>query len=371
MNTKKIENESTPKGGKDSTKVVLTAAGAMAVGAGASVIANELLQDNDTLAEKLEEKEQPKEAQTEENKTAENEQKENLQPQQSQEAQQAQQTQQPPQPRPSDSPRQQPQQSQQPHDVQQSQQGQQPQDIQQPQHNSEGSTPNPIADDHIGGVVENTNDITDGSQPTPITDSHVEGDASNTAGTNNNMGDNITNEAQETEALAVAERLVGTSDIDPGDGDSIVNVNFEDTDMFYSEDGSDIPVVVVSTANGGEFMVADVDGDRVYDVVLDQFGNPISNEQAGVGAIDAEMQLNGEEAHIIINGEDSDDETEPEIIALTGKDSVDENEMEEIEEDEILADIFDEDNGTDEETEVADHLDESLDMDDNSDLASE
>ena len=55
MNTQKINNGSTPKGGKDNTKVVLTAAGAATVGAVAGAAFTNL-QDGEERSEDIAEK---------------------------------------------------------------------------------------------------------------------------------------------------------------------------------------------------------------------------------------------------------------------------------------------------------------------------
>ena len=321
MNTKKIENGSTPKGGKDNTRVVLTAAGAVAVGAGAGSVITDLLNDKEKPEEKKEEEtNNSQEHQNEGSNTSEAQ-------QQAQQAQQA----------------------------QQEQQAQQTQQAQQQASNS--TQPTPIATDNNGGGSSSTGGGSSNSNS-----------ANNNGGSTNNGGGS-SNEDVDAEALAVAERLVGTDEIDPDDIDSLVNVNFEEADILYTEDGSEIPVAVVTTPDGGEFMLADIDGDRVYDVVYDQFGNPVSGVQAGLNTSDAELALN--EGYIAINENDPvfDDDPDPDIIPLDGSDNSELADVEETDnDDEILADIFEDEDETDDDDEIlADIFEDEEETDDEED----
>ena len=281
MNTQKINNGSTPKGGKDNTKVVLTAAGAATVGAVAGAAFTNL-QDGEERSEDIAEK--PEKDPQEDPATSEKE-----------------------------------------------------------------------VDTTV--TAKNDSDAENDTQPTPIaTDNNTNSGTANNGGTNTNTnnggsstnnGGNSTNEDVEAEALAVAERLVDTNEIDPNDIDAIANIQFEDAETIYTDDGSEIPVAAIVTPDGGQYFIADLNGDKVYDVVYNHSGDPVAGVQAGLSTSDAEMALNEREGYLEPNANDPviDDDPTDDIIALDETTHPD-NPMEEIEDDEILADIFEEDTET-------------------------
>ncbi len=255
MNTKKVNNNSTPKGGKDNTQTILTSAGLMAVGAGVGTGATLAASTNNDEEVALEDAENTQE--TAQDKT-EQQQTENQQTQSEQT------------------------------DAQQTGQSHLPQ----------GNQPQPIATDNVNGA--NTINSTAGNN------------------TNTSSVTNGTPADVDSQALAVAERLVGTDDIDPNDIDSNVVVNFEQTDIIYAEDGSEIPVALVTTPDGGQFLLADVDGDHVYDGVFDMNGNPVSAVPAGINTNDAELALT--DGYIAANENDPQiqDAADADIIPLDG-----------------------------------------------------
>lgn len=277
MNTKKIFNGSTPKGGKDNTRVVLTATGAAAVGAVAGSALTDKNEDEGDI-ETIEEK-QDKDPQEEQLPPKEED------------------------------------------------------DASVKQESADDTQPSPIATDNNNGGASNTGTTNGGNN--------------NTIGTNNNndnTGNTVTDDV-DAEALAVAERLVDTNEIDPNDIDAVANVHFEGTGTIYTDDGSEIPASIVTTPDGGEYLLADLDGDKVYDIVYDRFGNPVSGVQAGLNTSDAELALNEENGYIAPKDDDPkfDDDPNQDIIALDSSVQPDDN-MVEIEEDDILAEIFEEGN---------------------------
>lgn len=282
MNTKKLDNGSTPKGGKDNTRVVLTAAGAVAVGAGAGLGASSLMDG---------EEEKPvdeKENQEQENQNQEQE-NQNQEANNAAQQQQAQQTQ---------------------------QQAQQQQAQHQPQP-ANPTEPTPIATDNNNGGQTGTNGgqtNNNGGQT-----NNNGGQANNNGGQANNNGGQTNGEDVNAEAVAVAEHILENDDIDPDDIDGMVNIEFQETDVLYTENGDEIPVAAVTTPDGGEYLLADVNGDRIYDVVYDMDGNLVSGVEAGLNTNDAQLALDENGGYIPISEDDPelrDDGIEEDIIAL-------------------------------------------------------
>ncbi len=290
MNTKKLDNESTPKGGKDNTRVVLTAAGAVVVGAGAGVGASTLLNDD----EKPEAEAQEQQNQEQQNQEQSNHETENTQ---QQTAQPAQQTTQQPHPQPTNA-----------------------------------TEPIPIATDTpTTGGGQTSTPATGGGQTTSSTTS----------------GGNSTEDVN-AEALAVAEQILSTDDVDPNDIDATVNIAFNETGTVYGENGEEIPVAAVTTPDGGEYMLADIDGDRVYDAVYDMEGNPVSGVQAGLNTSDAQLALGDNNEYIPISENDpelQDNGSDDDIMALNDGNHGSQGIMEEVEED--VDDLFETTSGND------------------------
>ena len=114
----------------------------------------------------------------------------------------------------------------------------------------------------------------------------------------------------EAEALAIAQHLVGTDEIDVADIDA-QSLAFVGTDVVYDDDGSEIPVAIVNIPDSGEpFLVADVDGDRVYDYLVDSNGNmePLNGllnvDDAEFALADEDYLAANEETIHLINNED-------------------------------------------------------------------
>ena len=121
-------------------------------------------------------------------------------------------------------------------------------------------------------------------------------------GTNTNAGQTTENtttvtaevepvDPEEAEALAIAQHLVGSDEIDPADIDAPA-MAFVDTDVIYAEDGSEIPVALVNMPDSDEpFLLADIDGDRVYDFVVDTNGNIVAALDNALNVDDADYAL--------------------------------------------------------------------------------
>ena len=95
----------------------------------------------------------------------------------------------------------------------------------------------------------------------------------------------------EAEALAIAQHLVESDEIDFNDIDA-PSMAFVATDVIYDEDGAEIPVALVNMPDSDEpFLLADIDGDRVYDYMVDTNGNIVGAMGTELNIDDAEFAL--------------------------------------------------------------------------------
>lgn len=305
METKKniFSNGPEKKGGKDSTRIVLTAAGATVVGAGAAMGINEALKQGD------EEKENPE--QTNEQET------------QQQEAQQTNQ-----------------QANQQTNQQQTTQQtSQQTSNEPQPTDSSENQNANPEPEDN--------NDITD----------------NNNTGGNENGGDV---DLDDVDVDQIAQEITAV-EVDPNDVDMADIIQVDDVDTLYFEDGSEMQVASIHTPDGGEYMMVDVDNDMTFDVITDLDGTPIAQVDSNLTYSDVEDMMDetgGELAYVpdrdeqeLANGEDPEEgivdtlagmfDDDEEDLAENREDNLDGNEDADEEEDDDDLDIAEDDEAED------------------------
>lgn len=67
-----------------------------------------------------------------------------------------------------------------------------------------------------------------------------------------------------------------TEEVDPNDVDvaDVVTIDFIDT--MYFEDGSEMPVAIVHTEDNEQYVMVDLDDDMTFDMIFDLEGNPIA-----------------------------------------------------------------------------------------------
>lgn len=164
----------------------------------------------------------------------------------------------------------------------------------------------PIATDqpgNTGGQAASTGSTTTTTETPAATTTTGGSTPSTTIGTETTLEAEAVDPA-EAEALAIAEALVGEDEIDINDIDA-PTVAILDSDVIYAEDGSEIPVALVSIPGESDpYILADVDGDRIYDYVLDANGEIVDTVSSGLNIDDAEIALSGDAGYLAVN-EDS------------------------------------------------------------------
>ena len=212
----KFNKPSQAKGGKDSTKIVLTAAGATAVGAAAAVAANEWNND-------VPDKPEPAEPATNENAQEAN----------------AEGTAQ-----------------------QQAQQGS--------NGNSGGQQSQP---DHEIHPVDNGQTVGQASVQ-PSGDAPVQPD--NPVVQHDTTPDDVPYDPiDDVDPDLIAQEITAV-EIDPNDVDVADMVVIDNIDTIYLEDGSEVPVATVHTEDNGQYLMVDIDDDMTFDMILDMEGNPVA-----------------------------------------------------------------------------------------------
>lgn len=301
MDTKRNRFSEAPqkKGGKDVTKVVLTAAGATIVGAGGALGASELLNggdiDDDLDIEEIDDEQVEQQ---------------------------------------DDKPEQEPEQQPQPQPAPQ-------QPVQQPVED-----PNEIQPVDNNTVANNNSPA---QEPT-------QGPAQNNEVGQQTGGGTPDPALNDVDPNQIAQEITAT-EVDPNDVDVADMISVDNVDTMYFEDGSEMPVAAVHTSDGGQYLMIDVDNDMTFDVITDLEGNPLTAVDGNLTMSDIEDMMDetgGELAYNpdrdeqeLAHGENPEDgivDTEGGDLAMVDREVFDEEEVDEGEiADDDMADMQDDD----------------------------
>ena len=106
--------------------------------------------------------------------------------------------------------------------------------------------------------------------------------------TNNNGSPNTSEE--EISPEDVAQMLA--DEIDKADIDDQNELTIEEFGMIYGPDGTEMGVAVVHAQDGTQYLLADIDGDGLYNEVFDLSGNYIGMAEGNLTASDLEFMQN-------------------------------------------------------------------------------
>jgi len=237
------------KGGKDTTRTILTAAGAVAVGAGGVIAATELLDNDSADIELTPVIEEP----AEEQELLVTAQQETTAAQQQTDAQQ---------------------------------------EAQQPQQEVVEIQP-----------VDSNTAAQQTEQPTtPQTDNQQVAQAD----VNNSEEEGHTTDIiDDVDPDLIAEEITAT-EVDPNDVDMADIIQVDMVDVLYFEDGTEMPYVTLHTPDGGEFLMVDVDNDLTFDVITDLEGNPVAAVEANLTMSDVEDMMDESGLELAFNEEQNE-----------------------------------------------------------------
>lgn len=237
------------KGGKDTTRTILTAAGAVAVGAGGVIAATELLDNDSADIELTPVVEEP----AEEQELLVTAQQETTAAQQQTDDQQ---------------------------------------EAQQPQQEVVEIQP-----------VDSNTAAQQTEQPTtPQTDNQQVAQAD----VNNSEEEGHTTDViDDVDPDLIAEEITAT-EVDPNDVDMADIIQVDMVDVLYFEDGTEMPYATLHTPDGGEFLMVDVDNDLTFDVITDLEGNPVAAVEANLTMSDVEDMMDESGLELAFNEEQNE-----------------------------------------------------------------
>lgn len=97
----------------------------------------------------------------------------------------------------------------------------------------------------------------------------------------------------------VAEAL--SSQIDNNDIDAPDMLSVEKLEVAYGTDGQEMNIAVTSTPDGGEYLLADTDGDGIYESLLDTDGNFLASIGANITHSDLEVSMQNGGGYLALN----------------------------------------------------------------------
>lgn len=242
MDTKKFNSNEKSRGGKNNTKTVLTAAGLSAI---TGVASGAIIALKFAVKKKDDKDDKPQD---------ENPATSTLQEETQQET--AQQT-------------------------QNSQQATQPQ--QNSSSNGNITTPHPVDSSSGSGQVPQPSP----QQPSPQQPTHPQDNPSGSDEINPDL---------------IAQQIAGSNETDPSDIEAPDILTVDGMDLAYGPDGSEFTVAMVHTPDGGQYMLADVDGDGIFSDVFDLNGNYVGAAEGNLTASDLQEAADPTGGYMAYNG---------------------------------------------------------------------
>lgn len=119
----------------------------------------------------------------------------------------------------------------------------------------------------------------------------------------------------------IAEALISEDQIDPNDIDMTDVVNFDEIGTVYTVEGDSYTAAAFHDAVGNQFVMIDVDGDNTFDIVTDEYGNPLIDQNgellvAGDLTVgDAESAIHDDATYLAHNETDNIDDFDADSLA--------------------------------------------------------
>lgn len=108
----------------------------------------------------------------------------------------------------------------------------------------------------------------------------------------------------------VAEAIAGAQEIDKNDIDAPSVLEMKEFTTVYNADGTEVQAVVGIAPDGTQYLLADADGDGVYEGVYDMVGNFVVNAEANLTHSDIEIMMDQSGGYLALTEMDRTNETE-------------------------------------------------------------
>lgn len=119
----------------------------------------------------------------------------------------------------------------------------------------------------------------------------------------------------------IADALIAEEQIDPNDIDMTDVVNFDEIGTVYTVDGDSYTAAAFHDAAGNQLVMIDVDGDNTFDIVTDEYGNPLVDQNGELLAAgdltvdDAESAIHDDATYLAHNDAENIDDFDADSLA--------------------------------------------------------
>jgi hypothetical protein len=177
--------------------------------------------------------------------------------------------------------------------------------------NVDAEKPQPETETTQEGNDTATEGLEDITQPQP-TDSNAQdgqtqpqeqGTNSNTTNEEPSTLDN-NHEDNGTTPEQIAQEIIGKEEIDPNDIDTPNVFAVEGMTTVFNEMGYEVAAAVIHTPDGTQYLLADSDGDGVFEGVYDSTGNFVTLAEGNLSQSDLETMIDQTGGYLAINGTD-------------------------------------------------------------------
>lgn len=152
---------------------------------------------------------------------------------------------------------------------------------------------------------ETTNGNTESiSQPQPTDSSQQPQTAEGTQGAQASQSTTAQNGQSTDSPEQIAENIIGTEEIDPEDIDAPSVIAIDGLTTVFNENGYEVQAAVVHTPDGTQYLLADSDGDGVFEGVYDMAGNYVAYAEAQITQSDLETMMDQTGGFLAINDSD-------------------------------------------------------------------
>lgn len=139
--------------------------------------------------------------------------------------------------------------------------------------------------------------------------------------TNENQNESSNSNDATVNPDEIAEALIAEDQIDPNDIDMSNVVNFDEIGTVYTIEGDSYTAATFHDAVGNQLVMIDVDGDNTFDIVTDEYGNPLVDQNGELLAAgdltvdDAESAINDDATYLAHNETDNVDDFDADSLA--------------------------------------------------------
>lgn len=113
---------------------------------------------------------------------------------------------------------------------------------------------------------------------------------------------NTSSDGVEIDPDLIAQQIVSSTETDPMDIEATNILTVDGMEVAYGPDGAEFTVAMVHTPDGGQYMLADIDGDGIYSDVFDLRGEYVGEAEGNLTASDLQEAADPTGGYMAFNG---------------------------------------------------------------------